>query len=310
MQEATPLEEKARPDLRPSVRRPGSDRGPGHDRPRDPAPAPAADRCDLRSSGRRRPDLGDRRLREENQSENSHRGRGADRRRCHGALAQGREENQARSRGPLRRRRGGQGGRARDLSPVPRAWSTRWCSPTPTRCAPRSRTCSRTRASCSSPPARSPSPARRLGGKAWLRRTRRSWRSPPARTPTSTGCASSPRRRSSASTARRSSRSPSRSGRAASGGSAALLGARNVTEFNYRIADSREAHIFVGVEVQGREETARIVRNLRRNGLTTLDLSDNDLAKLHTRHMVGGRAPRSPRTSSFTGSSSPSGRAR
>jgi threonine dehydratase len=70
-----------------------------------------------------------------------------------------------------------------------------------------------------------------------------------------------------------------------------LLGARNVTEFNYRIADSREAHIFVGVEVRGREETARIVRNLRRNGLTTLDLSDNDMAKLHTRHMVGGRAP-------------------
>jgi threonine dehydratase len=70
-----------------------------------------------------------------------------------------------------------------------------------------------------------------------------------------------------------------------------LLGARNVTEFNYRIADSRVAHIFVGIEVQGREETARIVRNLRRNGLTTMDLSDNEMAKLHTRHMVGGRAP-------------------
>jgi threonine dehydratase len=70
-----------------------------------------------------------------------------------------------------------------------------------------------------------------------------------------------------------------------------LLGARNVTEFNYRIADSKEAHIFVGVAVQGRDETARIVRSLRRNGLTTLDLSDNDMAKLHTRHMVGGRAP-------------------
>jgi threonine dehydratase len=70
-----------------------------------------------------------------------------------------------------------------------------------------------------------------------------------------------------------------------------LLGARNVTEFNYRIADSRDAHIFVGIEVDGREETARIVRNLRRHGLTTLDLSDNEMAKLHTRHMVGGRAP-------------------
>jgi threonine dehydratase len=70
-----------------------------------------------------------------------------------------------------------------------------------------------------------------------------------------------------------------------------LLGARNVTEFNYRIADSRDAHIFVGIETAGRDETARIVKNLRRHGLTTLDLSDNDMAKLHTRHMVGGRAP-------------------
>jgi threonine dehydratase len=71
-----------------------------------------------------------------------------------------------------------------------------------------------------------------------------------------------------------------------------LLGARNVTEFNYRIADSNDAHIFVGIEVHGREETARIVKSLRRHGLTTLDLSDNEMAKLHTRHMVGGRAPR------------------
>jgi threonine dehydratase len=71
----------------------------------------------------------------------------------------------------------------------------------------------------------------------------------------------------------------------------ATLGARSVTEFNYRIADSSEAHVFVGVEVQGREETARIVRNLKRHGLKTLDLSDNEMAKTHLRHMVGGRAP-------------------
>ena len=69
------------------------------------------------------------------------------------------------------------------------------------------------------------------------------------------------------------------------------LGARNVTEFNYRIADSSEAHVFVGVEVRAREETARLVRNLRRHGLRTLDLSDNEMAKTHLRHMVGGRAP-------------------
>lgn len=71
----------------------------------------------------------------------------------------------------------------------------------------------------------------------------------------------------------------------------ATLGAKNITEFNYRIADSREAHIFVGIEVQGRTETGRMVRNLRSKGLTTLDLSDNEMAKWHARHMVGGRAP-------------------
>jgi threonine dehydratase len=71
----------------------------------------------------------------------------------------------------------------------------------------------------------------------------------------------------------------------------ATLGARNITEFNYRIADSADAHVFVGVEVHAREETAKIVRNLRRHGLQTLDLSDNEMAKTHVRHMVGGRAP-------------------
>ncbi|HET7364170.1 MAG TPA: threonine ammonia-lyase, biosynthetic, partial [Burkholderiales bacterium] len=71
----------------------------------------------------------------------------------------------------------------------------------------------------------------------------------------------------------------------------ATLGGSNITEFNYRIADSRDAHIFVGIEVDGRAQTGRIVRNLRRHGLTTLDLSDNEMAKLHLRHMVGGRAP-------------------
>jgi threonine dehydratase len=71
----------------------------------------------------------------------------------------------------------------------------------------------------------------------------------------------------------------------------ATLGDANITEFNYRIADSKDAHIFVGVEVGDRAKTAKIVRTLRRHGLTTLDLSDNEMAKLHLRHMVGGRAP-------------------
>jgi len=71
----------------------------------------------------------------------------------------------------------------------------------------------------------------------------------------------------------------------------ATLGAKNITEFNYRIAGSKDAHIFVGIEVANRAECARIVNNLERHGLATLDLTDNDMAKLHLRHMVGGRAP-------------------
>ena len=71
----------------------------------------------------------------------------------------------------------------------------------------------------------------------------------------------------------------------------ALLGARSVTEFNYRYADARAAQVFVGVQVRDRAETARLVRALQRNGLTARDLSDNELARLHVRHLVGGHAP-------------------
>jgi len=71
----------------------------------------------------------------------------------------------------------------------------------------------------------------------------------------------------------------------------ATLGGKNITEFNYRIADSKEAHIFVGVAVEGRSETSGMIRNLRSKGLKTIDLSDNEMAKWHVRHMVGGRAP-------------------
>ena len=71
----------------------------------------------------------------------------------------------------------------------------------------------------------------------------------------------------------------------------ATLGASNITEFNYRIADLKEAHVFVGIGVQGRSQTGRLVQTLERHGLKTLDLSDNEMAKLHVRHMVGGHAP-------------------
>ncbi len=70
-----------------------------------------------------------------------------------------------------------------------------------------------------------------------------------------------------------------------------LLGPRNVTEFNYRYADPRQAHVFAGVQVANRTESLKLVDSLRRHGLDTLDLTDDEMAKLHIRHMVGGHAP-------------------
>ncbi|MFI4922333.1 MAG: threonine ammonia-lyase, biosynthetic [Burkholderiales bacterium] len=69
-----------------------------------------------------------------------------------------------------------------------------------------------------------------------------------------------------------------------------LLGKRNITEFNYRMADPKEAHIFVGIQVHDSEETAKLVAMLKRHHLRTLDFSDNEMAKLHVRHLVGGHA--------------------
>ncbi|MBP9712492.1 MAG: threonine ammonia-lyase, biosynthetic [Sterolibacterium sp.] len=70
-----------------------------------------------------------------------------------------------------------------------------------------------------------------------------------------------------------------------------LIGARNITEFNYRYACPAEAQVFVGVQVANRDETTRLVASLKKQGLATLDLSDDEMAKLHIRHMVGGHAP-------------------
>jgi threonine dehydratase len=71
----------------------------------------------------------------------------------------------------------------------------------------------------------------------------------------------------------------------------AVLGPRNITEFNYRMADPNAAQVFVGVAINSRTETAEIVRTLQRHGLETLDLSEDEMAKLHVRHLVGGHAP-------------------
>lgn len=70
-----------------------------------------------------------------------------------------------------------------------------------------------------------------------------------------------------------------------------LLGTRRITEFNYRYADAKEAHVFVGVEVQSRGEITSLINMLEQNRLRALNLSDNEMAKLHIRHMVGGHAP-------------------
>jgi threonine dehydratase len=71
----------------------------------------------------------------------------------------------------------------------------------------------------------------------------------------------------------------------------AILGDHSVTEFNYRFSDPRAAHIFVGLQVREAEKISKLVSQLRRHGYATLDMTDNEMAKLHIRHMVGGRAP-------------------
>jgi threonine dehydratase len=71
----------------------------------------------------------------------------------------------------------------------------------------------------------------------------------------------------------------------------ALLGKRNITEFNYRYADPKAAQVFVGIQVKDAAETAKLLGALDKAQLPTLDLTDNEMAKLHLRHLVGGHAP-------------------
>ena len=70
-----------------------------------------------------------------------------------------------------------------------------------------------------------------------------------------------------------------------------VLGRRGITEFNYRYSDKKDAHIFVGVQLsRGMAERMEIINELRTAGYRVADLSDDEMAKLHVRHMVGGRA--------------------
>ena len=65
-------------------------------------------------------------------------------------------------------------------------------------------------------------------------------------------------------------------------------GTRNVTEFNYRISDSKQAHVFVGLTTHGKGESTQIANAFTESGFHALDLTHDDLAKEHIRHMVGG----------------------
>jgi threonine dehydratase len=70
-----------------------------------------------------------------------------------------------------------------------------------------------------------------------------------------------------------------------------VIGRRTVTEFNYRLSGRQQAHIFVGFATQSRQDGSALAAQLVAAGYETVDLTDNELAKLHVRHMVGGHAP-------------------
>jgi threonine dehydratase len=69
------------------------------------------------------------------------------------------------------------------------------------------------------------------------------------------------------------------------------IGRRVVTEFNYRLSGRSRAHIFVGIATVSRQDAAELAAVLAARGYETVDLTENEMAKLHVRHMVGGRAP-------------------
>jgi threonine dehydratase len=66
-------------------------------------------------------------------------------------------------------------------------------------------------------------------------------------------------------------------------------GPHSVTEFNYRISDSAEAHVFVGLSANGPQDSARVAKGFAKAGFNAIDLTHDELAKSHLRHLVGGR---------------------
>ena len=72
-----------------------------------------------------------------------------------------------------------------------------------------------------------------------------------------------------------------------------VLGKRMISEFNYRAEESEEATIFVACRFNDSNQRAKLIKHLRSKGYSPKDLSENEVAKLHVKHMVGGRAPES-----------------
>jgi threonine dehydratase len=67
------------------------------------------------------------------------------------------------------------------------------------------------------------------------------------------------------------------------------LGKHPVSEFNYRYANDKEAHVYVGLQVTAAQDREQLLDKLTAAGFTIEDMTDNEAAKLHVRHMVGGR---------------------
>jgi threonine dehydratase len=69
-----------------------------------------------------------------------------------------------------------------------------------------------------------------------------------------------------------------------------LVGARSVTEFNYRMSDDKQANIYVGIQTANTRDADALVKNFEDSGLPTINLTHDEAAKLHLRHMVGGHS--------------------
>ena len=67
-------------------------------------------------------------------------------------------------------------------------------------------------------------------------------------------------------------------------------GPRNVTEFNYRMSDADKAHVFLGLSTHGKGESSKITANFNKQKFAAIDLTHDELAKEHIRHMVGGHS--------------------